>query len=63
MTYQKKPQKQTTYPKLLSTFEKKRKRDWVIDKASRKANLKKMAGPNKARNVKMVQRFTGKRGK
>lgn len=63
MTYKKKPQKQTTYPGLLSEFEKKRKRDWVIDKASRKANLKKMSYPGKAQNVKMIQRFTGKRGK
>ena len=63
MTYQKKPQKQTTYPKLLSTFEKKRKRDWVIDKAGKQANFNKNVGTNKIQNVKMIQRFTGKRGK
>ena len=76
MTYQKKPKKQTTplsgvkgtlsvptYHGLLNIFEKKRKKDWVINKASQKANFKKMVGPDKVQNVKMIQRFTGKRGK
>ena len=63
MTYKKKPKKQTTYPELLTSFEQKRKKDWVIDKANWKTNIKKMPDAVKVKNVKMIQRFTGKRGK
>jgi hypothetical protein len=58
MTYKKKPEKKNTYPELLNTFEKKRTRDWIISKA----NQPKMPAANKIQNVKMIQRFSGKRG-
>lgn len=58
-TFQGKPKKKSNYPKILSTFEKKRKKDWL--KAGYKT--KKENQSFKAINSKMVQRFSGKLGK
>ena len=54
MTYKKKPKKQNPYPKLLNEFERKRTRDWVIDKASQRANLKKISQASKIQKVKQL---------
>jgi len=63
VTYKSKPKKQTTYPKLLNEFEKKRHQDWTIDKASQSANTKKVNPKFQAKSSQLLQRFSGKRGK
>ena len=59
MTYKKKPEKQTTYPELLNTFEKKRKRDWL----KAKQGIKKENISFKDLDSRRLQMFSGKRGK
>lgn len=47
----------------MSGFKKKsKKKKWIIDKSRWKTDIKKTVAPNKIQNIKMIQRFTGKRG-
>ncbi|MFC1711552.1 hypothetical protein ACFLZ1_03115 [Patescibacteria group bacterium] len=58
MTFKGTPKKKSNYPKILSTFEKKRKKDWLKAKQGKKENRS-----FKDVNSRMVQMFSGKRGK
>jgi hypothetical protein len=59
MTFQGKPKQKSNYPGILTDFEKKRKKDWI--KAKQQGKIENSSF--KARNSKMVQRFSGKLGK
>ncbi len=61
MNFQANPKQKNLYPQTLATFEKKRVRDWVIDKASLKANWKKLFGGARQKLTRFSRHFSTKK--